>query len=227
MSQVPPAQEDEYFTRARAAMVRDQLAGRGIANPRVLAAMGKVPRQKFVAAQYHQQAYDDGPLPIAAGQTISQPYIVGLMTLLLDPQPHQRVMEVGIGSGYQAAILAELAREVVGVERIAELAQSAQMLLADLGYRNVAVHVGDGTQGWPPAAPYDGILVSAAGPVVPDALTDQLADGGQLVMPVGGQQTDQVLERITRHGEHLVSERLIEVRFVPLIGRYGFKGNAR
>jgi protein-L-isoaspartate(D-aspartate) O-methyltransferase len=223
VGQMWPA-EDGWFVRARAAMVRDQLAGRGINDPRVLAAMGKVPRQQFIAPAYAKNAYDDAPLPIAAGQTISQPYMVGLMTQLLDPQPGQRVLEIGVGSGYQAAILAELAGEVVGVERIPALAQAAGLLLSEMGYANVVVYIGDGTQGWPDRAPYDGILVAAAGPSVPAALTDQLADGGRLIIPVGASGGEQVLMRVTRQGKLLLHENLIDVRFVPLIGRYGFKG---
>ena len=223
MPQTPPT-EEEFFVKARAAMARDQLAARGIDNPRVLAAMGQIPRQRFIPPAYANQAYQDGPLPIAAGQTISQPYIVGLMAQLIDPQPTDRVMEIGVGSGYLAAILASLAREVVGVERVPELAQAAATLLAEMGYLNVAVRLGDGTQGWPDRAPYDGIVVSAAGPEIPAMLTDQLADGGRLVMPVGGQHADQHLARVTRRGSELIAERLIDVRFVPLIGRYGFKG---
>ena len=217
----PPT--DDRFVQARAAMVRDQLAGRGINNPRVLAAMGKIPRQQFIAAEFANKAYDDAPLPIAAGQTISQPYMVGLMTQLLDPQPGHRVLEIGVGSGYQAAILAELAGEVVGVERIPALAQVSGALLAGMGYTNIIVFTGDGTQGWPVRAPYDGILVAAAGPSIPAALTDQLADGGRLIMPVGAPGGEQVLMRVKRQGELLLHEKLIDVRFVPLIGRYGFK----
>lgn len=217
-----PAQEDGRYSKARAKMVRDQLAGRGINDTRVLAAMGKIPRQLFVPGKFQSKAYEDGPLPIAANQTISQPYIVGLITQLLQLSSEDRVLEIGAGSGYQAAVLAEIAREVLAVERIEELAQGAANLLAWLGYSNVQVYHGDGTEGLPAFAPYDAILVSAASPTIPPPLLDQLAVGGRLVIPVGVEK-EQYIERVFRHEDRLEHETLIEVRFVPLVGRYGAK----
>ena len=219
-----PAPEGEKFVKARAAMVQKQLIDRGIDNPRVLSAMGRIPRQRFIAPRLARQAYDDGPLAIGGGQTISQPYIVGLMTQLLDPQPDDRMLEIGLGSGYQTAILAEIVREVFAVERVQELATSALELLNEMGYANVQVLFGDGTLGYPGAAPYNGILVAAAGPDIPPALANQLADGGRLVMPVGAIKDNQILVRLTRNGAQFTREQVLEVRFVPLIGQHGFSG---
>jgi len=204
-------------------MVYEQIEGRGITDHRVLRAIGKVPRHLFVPEHLRQQAYADGPLPIGSGQTISQPYIVALMTELLHLQPSDRVLEVGAGSGYQTAILAELAAEVNGVERLPELAQLATGRLSSMGYQNVTIHVTDGSEGFPNAAPYDAILVAAAAPTVPKPLIEQLGEGGRLVIPVGGTY-DQVIERLTREGKAIHRERLTPVRFVPLIGKHGFKG---
>ncbi|MBN1313044.1 MAG: protein-L-isoaspartate(D-aspartate) O-methyltransferase [Anaerolineae bacterium] len=204
-------------------MVREQIEGRGVTEPRILQAMTRVPRHLFVPEDLHQQAYSDGPLPIGSGQTISQPYIVALMTELLNVQPGDRVLEIGVGSGYQTAILAELAAVVIGVERLPDLAQMAESRLRSMGYQNVSVHVTDGSEGLPEAAPYDAILVAAAAPNVPKPLIEQLAEGGRLVIPVGGTY-DQVIERLTREGKAIHRERLTPVRFVPLIGKHGFKG---
>jgi protein-L-isoaspartate(D-aspartate) O-methyltransferase len=216
------ATQEEQYGLLRAQMVRDQIAPRGIVDPLVLAAMAKVPRHLFVPDEARRYAYDDGPLLIGAGQTISQPYIVALMTQLIQPGPEDRVLEVGVGSGYQMAVLAEIAREAVGIERIGDLACQAELLLRQLGYRNVAVHIGDGTLGYAPSAPYNGIIVSAAAPEVPEPLIAQLAEGGRLVIPVGD-SVGQVIERITLVGGIPRRERLTDVRFVPLIGRHGFK----
>jgi len=216
-------QFNEYrFSVERARMVRDQLVARGINNDRVLVAMGRTPRHLFVPPETRAHAYDDGPLPIGAGQTISQPFIVALMTQLILPMPNDRVLEVGCGSGYQAAVLAEIVREVIGLERIGDLALQAEALLHKLGHANVDIHIRDGTEGYAPAAPYDAIIVSAAAPEAPEPLMGQLAEGGRLVVPVGD-ETGQVIERITRRHGRFERERMIEVRFVPLIGRYGFK----
>lgn len=214
-------QEEKQYRQARARMVRRQLMRRGITDERVLAVMGKVPRHLFVPESLRHLAYDDGPLAIGAGQTISQPYIVALMTQLLEPKPEDRVLEIGVGSGYQTAILAELVKEVIGIERIAELAEQARQRLVDLGYRNVTVLVGDGSQGYPPRAPYDGILAAAAAPDIPEPLLMQLAEGGRLVIPVGrGYQ--QVIVRARRLPEGIQVERLTPVRFVPMIGKWAF-----
>ncbi len=212
---------DEY-DRERARMVDEQIARRGLRDPRLLAAMRAVPRHRFVPPDELEWAYSDGPLPIGHGQTISQPYIVALMTDLLHLAPGARVLEVGTGSGYQAAILAHMAAEVHTVEVIPALAHRAEKVLAELGLTNVRVHVGDGSLGWPEAAPYDGILVAAAAPDVPPPLLDQLAEGGRLVLPVGsrGFQELQVWER--RAGQ-LHCERGISVAFVPLRGEHGWR----
>jgi protein-L-isoaspartate(D-aspartate) O-methyltransferase len=168
-------------------------------------------------------AYADGAYPIGEGQTISQPYIVALMTQLLKVQPTDRVLEIGVGSGYQTAVLAELANEVIGVERIPALAQEAEARLHEMGYQNLAVHVGDGTEGFAQAAPYDAILAAAVAPTIPEPLIEQLADGGRLVIPVGDHDDDQYIERVYRRGKTLHIEKLTPVRFVRLIGKHGFE----
>jgi protein-L-isoaspartate(D-aspartate) O-methyltransferase len=214
---------DTDFAQQRAAMVAEQIEARGVRDPRVLAAMRSVPREQFVGAGWREDAYDDSPLPIAAGQTISQPYIVALMAEALQLEGGERVLEIGTGSGYAAAVLGRLAAEVHTVERIAGLADAATQALAALGCRNVHVHSGDGTLGWPALAPYDAIVVTAAGPDVPAALKSQLKLGGRLVMPVGQKHGHQELLRLTRSGEHAEhSEVLLSVRFVPLTGAQGW-----
>lgn len=212
----------DLYRQIRIQMVYEQIERRGVADPRVLRAMTDVPRHLFVPEDLLPQAYSDGPLPIGAGQTISQPYIVALMTELLLLQPYDRVLEVGVGSGYQTAILAELSAEVIGLERIPELAQLAEVRLTAMGYQNVTIHIVDGTEGFPEAAPYDAILVAAAAPSAPTPLIEQLAEGGRLVLPVGD-TFDQTLERLKRRGKAIHRERLTPVRFVPLIGKHGFK----
>jgi protein-L-isoaspartate(D-aspartate) O-methyltransferase len=204
-------------------MVTRQLVRRGIADPRVVEAFRRVPRALFVRSTDLASAYEDRPLPIGGGQTISQPYIVGLMTQELDVQPHHRVLDVGTGSGYQAALLARLAGEVHTIERLADLSRRAAETLGRLGLRNVHFHVGDGTLGWPRAAPYDRVLVAAAAPEVPAALSEQLADGGRLILPLGGRE-QQVLTRIDRHGERFERTALCDCIFVPLIGEQGWGG---
>lgn len=208
---------------ARERMVRYQLEARGITNPRVLDAMRKVPRHLFVPPERIYDAYSDHALPIGEGQTISQPYMVALMTELLDPAPSHRVLEIGTGSGYQAAILAELANEVVTIEREETLSQRAREVLESLGYRNITFVVGDGTEGYPPLAPYDGIIVTAGAPFIPQSLTEQLAPGGRLVIPVGHryEQVLTVAQKDERGNVH-VSEHGYCV-FVPLIGKYGWQ----
>ena len=212
----------EVFFLARKRMVDEQIAARGIHDPRVLAVMGSVLRHCFVPPDDLPWAYSDGPLPIGHGQTISQPYIVALMTELLELQPAERVLEVGTGSGYQAAVLGELAAEVYTVEVIPELARQAKETLADLGYAHVHVHTGDGSPGWPEAAPYNKILVAAAAPEVPQPLLEQLAEGGQLVIPVGGRGVQQ-LEVWKRTGPHFDCQKNLDVCFVPLRGKFGWK----
>ncbi len=213
-------------TRAgeRFSMVERQIAGRGIVNPHVLAAMRQVPRHLFVPPPYDRSAYEDNPLPIGNGQTISQPYIVALMTELLNPGPEDRVLEIGAGSGYQAAILAFLAKEVISIERIPAVAELARSNLKKQGIGNARVILGDGTTGYPEGAPYDGIIITAAAPQVPKPLLGQLGNGGRLVAPAGSRDI-QELVRITRTGERLEESRHGGVRFVPLIGRYGWNGD--
>ncbi len=213
------------FEARRAAMVRDQIEDRGVHDPRVLQAMREVPRERFVRPGWQAQACDDNPLPIEAGQTISQPYIVAFMSEALQLQGGERVLEIGTGSGYAAAVLARLAREVHTVEHIAALAEHARATLAALGVDNVHVHCADGTLGWAEAAPYDAIVVTAAGPELPAALKAQLAIGGRLVMPVGEPDGHQELVRLTRTGQHSEHrEVLMGVRFVPLTGEQGWPG---
>ena len=205
----------------RRRMVERQLKARGIGNPHVLAAMGEVPRERFVPDNLHEFAYEDGPLPIGEEQTISQPYIVALMIEAADVAPGDRVLEVGAGSGYAAAVMSRIAGEVFAIERHASLAQAAQKRLLEIGYDNVAVLAGDGSLGLPDKAPFDAILVAAGGDKVPDPLKRQLAIGGRLVVPVGGESL-QTLLCVTRTGEDSWSEDdLGGVRFVPLIGAHG------
>lgn len=201
-------------------MLEEHLAARGINDARVLAAMSKVPRERLISAAQREHAYDDRALPIEAGQTISQPYIVALMAQELRLAPSDRLLEIGTGSGYAAAVYAELVAEVFTVERYAQLAESAREKLAELGLRNVAVRCADGTLGWPEHAPYQAISVAAAGPQVPPALLEQLALGGRLVMPVGqvGDLEVQRLVRVIRRGRDAYeSEDLGGVQFVPLV----------
>jgi protein-L-isoaspartate(D-aspartate) O-methyltransferase len=215
-------QEDEQFYLSRMRMVKEQIANRFITDRRVLAALENVPRHAFVSPEFRHLAYSDGPLPIGLGQTISQPYIVALMCQLSGLKGDEKVLEVGTGSGYGAAVLAELARAVYSVERHPELARLAERVLHDLAYLNVHVHVGDGSAGLPEFAPYDAILVTAAAPLVPEPLLDQLAEGGRLVLPVG-ERGEQYLQRWTRHGDDFAHQTLIPVAFVPLVGKYGWK----
>ncbi len=195
---------------------------RGIRSAWVLAAMGRVPRHLFVEASLRDMAYDDHPLPIDEGQTISQPYMVALMTDVLHVTPDSVVLEIGTGSGYQTAILAEQAKQVYSVERLDGLAQQARTLLASLNYRNIDVYVGDGTLGWPEHAPYDRIVVTAGAPVVPKALIGQLAEEGKLVIPVGDRMS-QTLQILTKHQGQLRTETSCQCVFVKLIGQDGWK----
>jgi len=208
---------------ARERMVDTQLRSRGIHDPRVLDAMAAVPREAFVAARVRDQAYGDHPLPIGSGQTISQPYIVARMTELLAVSPGDRVLDVGTGSGYQAAILAELGCAVLSVERERSLARDAADRLRDLGYDGDRVRVvtGDGTLGWPDGAPWDGILVAAAAPAIPEPLRLQLADGRRLVIPVGTWR-EQLLMVVERHGDEWRERSDGPVVFVPLVGAEGW-----
>ena len=202
-------------------MVQQQLRARGIHDERVLDAMGNVPREVFVPEAYRNHAYADKPLPIGDNQTISQPYIVALMLQLLKTAPNHRILEIGTGSGYQTALLAELANEVVSIERIAGLSQESGRLLSELGYTNIHLHVGDGTLGHLDGAPYDGVIVTAGGPRIPDALTQQLSDGGRLICPVGDRNKQELLV-VSRQGDQFENETYGGCRFVPLIGEDGW-----
>jgi protein-L-isoaspartate(D-aspartate) O-methyltransferase len=209
------------YEAARKRMVMGQIAARGITSPRVLDAFLEVPRHLFVPPNQRLFAYQDGPLPIGLGQTISQPYIVAYMTAQLHLQGDEILLEIGTGSGYQAAILGTLAREVHTIERHPRLASDAAQVLKDLGYSNITIHEGDGTHGLPEHAPYQGIMVTAAAPEVPQPLLDQLAEGGRLVMPVGG-RAGQLLQLYQRKKGEIIREDLTPVAFVPLIGDHGW-----
>jgi protein-L-isoaspartate(D-aspartate) O-methyltransferase len=207
------------FDSAREAMVSDQLQRRGIIQARVLAAMSRIPRERFVERGQEDQAYEDRALAIECDQTISQPYIVGLMTQALELQGDEKVLEIGTGSGYQTAILAELAARVVSIERHAELSRRAGVLLAELGYHNVHLVVGDGSAGWPDEAPYDRIIVTAAASEMPDELFAQLREGGILVMPIGYRDS-QTLQAIRKLDGQPRTTTLSGCRFVPLVGEF-------
>jgi len=206
----------DRFEADRRSMVLNQLRNRDITDQKVLAAMGNVPRHRFVPLALRPMAYNDGPLPIGYKQTISQPYIVAYMTEALGLKPGAKVLEIGTGSGYQAAVLAEIAGEVYTIEIVPELAKSAGETLESLGYRNIHVRAGDGYKGWPEQAPFDAIIVTAAPDHIPQPLIDQLAPGGKLVIPVG--TGNQELMLLTRTASGVVSRRTIGVRFVPMTG---------
>jgi protein-L-isoaspartate(D-aspartate) O-methyltransferase len=211
----------DEFAVARRAMVEDQIRRRGIASPRVLEALLSVPRHDFVADEFRADAYADKPLPIGEGQTISQPFMVGAMTEALELTGSERVLEIGAGSGYQAAVLSLLAGEVISIESHTSLALNAQERLVRLGYANVHIHNGDGSMGFAEAAPYDAILITAAAPGVPPLLAGQLREGGRLVIPVGSQENQELLQA-RKEGGVLHSRVLFHCRFVPLRGRYGW-----
>lgn len=209
-------------------MVHHQIERRGLHDPAVLAAMREVPREAFVSEKHQDYAYDDGPLPILEGQTISQPFVVALMIEVLELKPEERVLEIGTGSGYAAAVLSRIAAEVFTVERIGVLVDYARTNLALTGYDNVFVHHGDGTLGWPEHAPYNAIVAAAGGPRIPEALKEQLAIGGRLIMPVGSAQRAQQLVKLTRLSAGKFKEKkLSHVRFVPLIGEQGWEKEER
>jgi protein-L-isoaspartate(D-aspartate) O-methyltransferase len=213
---------DRYFAD-RSLMIDHQIRRRGLQDPRVLAALSAVPRHLFVPAAVKSAAYDDCPLPIGFGQTISQPYMVALMTSALELLGDERVLEVGTGSGYQAAILAHLAGEVHTMELIPQLSARARRVAARLRLQNICFHTGDGSLGWPGAAPYDAIIVTAAAPSVPDPLLGQLADGARLVIPLAGQYDYQILKLLRREAGHMSEHVLASVAFVPLRGRHGIR----
>jgi protein-L-isoaspartate(D-aspartate) O-methyltransferase len=211
----------DEFEPARVRMVDEQLKTRGLIDERLIAAFRKVPRHLFVPKEFQRQAYEDHPLPIGVDQTISQPYIVALMVSLLRLQGHERVLEIGTGSGYQAAILAELALEVYSIERIQELILLAGKRLERLGYQNVHLQVGDGSLGWAEHAPFDGIIVSAAAPRIPKPLLEQLGDTARMILPIGPQHVQTLVEVQKNHGE-IFQREIAGCVFVPLLGRCGW-----
>lgn len=215
-------EEKDVYRIARERMVETQIKARGIKDSKVLQAMLKVPRHLFVDEALQDQAYGDFPLPIGEGQTISQPYIVALMTEALELTGNERVLEIGTGSGYQTAILAEIALWVYTIERYHKLAEKAKKVLFKLGYKNISFKVGDGTLGWAEASPFDAIIVTAAAPQIPKPLVDQLTEGGRIVIPVGD-EFSQILVKGIKKGDTLKIQELEPVRFVKLIGAYGFK----
>jgi protein-L-isoaspartate(D-aspartate) O-methyltransferase len=216
MAAVLLAQEPEQVRRSR--MIREQIASRGIKNSEVLRVMGEIPRHLFVPANVREQAYEDRPVPIGHGQTISQPFIVGFMTELLDVQSQHRILEIGTGSGYQAAILSKLAKEVFTIEIVPELAQSAEALFRRLGYKNIFVRSGNGYLGWPEASPFDRIILTAAPPEMPQVLIDQLKPGGRLLAPVGSSPANQQIVIVEKTKDGKVVERaVLPVRFVPMV----------
>jgi protein-L-isoaspartate(D-aspartate) O-methyltransferase len=211
-----PASSEGQYREERERMVREQIEARGVRDPRVLAAMRKVPRHLYVPPDERPFAYADTPLPIGYNQTISQPYVVAFMTEALELKPQDRVLEIGTGSGYQAAVLAELVRDVYTVEILEPLARQAEGRLQQMGYANVHVQSGDGYRGWPEAAPFDGIMVTAAPDHVPPPLLEQLREGGRLVLPLG--RWEQDLVRLRRTPKGITRESLLPVRFVPMTG---------
>jgi len=216
------AGEPPYYRLRRMDMVRSQIEARGVRDPAVLAAMRRVPRHEFVGPDLRDAAYEDHPLPIGYGQTISQPYIVAVMTELLHPRPEHTVLEIGTGSGYQAAVLACIVRKVYTMEVIPELAREAAERLKRLGYTNVEVRHGDGYYGWPEHAPYDGIIVTAAASHIPPSLLDQLKPGGRMVIPVGPPMLVQSLVLVQKAPDGTIHQKeIMSVRFVPLVGGRG------
>jgi len=214
--------KDKAWQHERTGMVEEQLKARGIFDPNVLAAMETVPRELFVPEEYRGSAYKDGPLPIGDGQTISQPYMVALMTQCLALTGTERVLEIGTGSGYQMAVLLNITPRVYSIERLPGLTQRARENLTSLGQGFLHIRVGDGTCGWPDEAPFDGIIVTAGAREIPAALREQLTDGGRLVIPVGPRYS-QTLYRVTRRGNRYNEEEFTTCVFVPLIGQYGWK----
>ncbi len=209
------------YENMRQTMVASQIEARGIHEPRLLHVMRSVPRHRFVPEEMRDMAYDDNALSIGSSQTISQPYIVAYMTSLLNLRGDETVLEIGTGSGYQAAVLSCMASFVHTIERHENLAWRARQVLAEIGYHNILVHLGDGSAGWPASAPYQGIMITAAAPIPPPPLLAQLAEGGRLVLPVGG-RTGQVLQVWQRRGEEFETTQTIQVAFVPLRGKYGW-----
>ena len=214
--------DDGRYARERERMVGEQVAGRGVTDSRVLAAMRRVPRHRFVQEALRARAYGDHPLPIGEDQTISQPFIVGLMTSLLELTGREKVLEVGTGSGYQTAVLAAVARRVCSIERLPRLAERARALLESLGHDNVWIRVGNGALGWPDQAPFDRIIVTAGGPAIPPPLVQQLAEGGRMVLPVGSPD-NQTLTVVDNVGGEIRERAHGECKFVKLVGKYAWE----
>ena len=214
--------DEGRYARERERMVEEQVASRGVTDPRVLAALRRVPRHLFVQEALRERAYGDHPLPIGEEQTISQPFIVGLMSSLLELTGQEKVLEIGTGSGYQTAVLAELARRVCSIERLPRLAERARATLEAFGHDNVWVRVGNGTLGWPDQAPFDRIIVTAGGPAVPPPLVQQLAEGGRMVLPVGSAD-NQVLTIVENVGGEIRQRTQGECKFVKLVGKYAWE----
>ena len=215
---MPQILDADGFSEERVSMVETQIEARGVTDARVLEAMRLIPRHLFIDESFWPRAYSDGPLPISNGQTISQPYIVALMTELLQPEEHHVVLEIGTGSGYQAAVLSKLVRRVYTIEIVPELGQSAERILKRLEYNNVTVRIGDGYQGWPEQAPYDRIIVTAAPEEIPQKLVEQLKPGGRMILPVGSQRRGQDLLVLEKDQAGNVNTRqIIPVRFVPMV----------
>ncbi len=209
--------DEGTYTRSRDRMVSEQIEARGVRDPLTLKALRRVPRHRFVPAESAAEAYEDHPLPIGHGQTISQPYVVAFMTEALGLKGGETVLEIGTGSGYQAAVLSCIVSKVYSVEILEPLAREAALRLSRLGFENVHVRAGDGYQGWPEAAPFDAVLVTAAAPRIPEPLEEQLKDGGRLVIPVGEDLQELVV--VTRHGNRFSERRVLPVRFVPMTGK--------
>jgi protein-L-isoaspartate(D-aspartate) O-methyltransferase len=214
--------DDGRYARERERMVDEQVAGRGVSDPRVLAAMRKVPRHRFVQEALRARAYGDHPLPIGEDQTISQPFIVGLMTSLLELTGREKVLEIGTGSGYQTAVLATVARRVCSIERLPRLAERARTLLESLGHDNVWIRVGNGALGWLDQAPFDRIIVTAGGPAIPPPLVQQLAEGGHMVLPVGSPD-NQILTVVDNVGGEIRQRTHGDCKFVKLVGKYAWE----
>ncbi|PIR20503.1 MAG: protein-L-isoaspartate O-methyltransferase [Deltaproteobacteria bacterium CG11_big_fil_rev_8_21_14_0_20_47_16] len=219
-SGLTPQQQDYQISRKR--MIAEQLIPAGVTDPRVLTAMAKIPRHLFVPEGMMSQAYSDHPLHIGEGQTISQPAIVGLMTQALELKGHEKVLDVGTGSGYQLAVLCELAKEVFSIERISKLSNRARRILYDIAYVNFKLRIGDGSMGWPEEAPFDAILVAAGSPEIPSVYLSQLKEGGRLVIPVGGSESQDLVLAI-RRGNTFESKVILPCRFVKLIGKQGWR----
>jgi protein-L-isoaspartate(D-aspartate) O-methyltransferase len=217
----PDPSAEAAYAKARVGMVREQIMARGVTDGRVLAALSRVPRHEFVPLPLRLRAYEDGPLPIGHGQTISQPYVVAFMTEALAPKPNDRVLEIGTGSGYQAAVLSGLVAEVFSIEIVAPLAQRAETDLRRLGLANVHVRAGNGYLGWPEAAPFDAIIVTCAPEAVPQALVDQLKVGGRMIIPVGPPEGAQELYLLRKRPQGLETQAVLPVRFVPMVGKAG------